>query len=80
MNQDDFIFGTYYNYPQADQLKEISARPHIDAKQLSSSVGEILADVKEHGDEAIKNTNPSLIMLIWRILLLVKMNLMKQRE
>ena len=54
MNQDNFIFGTYYNYPQADQLKEISARPHIDAKQLSSSVGEILADVKEHGDEAIK--------------------------
>lgn len=54
MNKEDLIFGIYYKYPKVEQWKEISDRSRMDTQQLKSIVGEVLADVKANGDEAIK--------------------------
>ena len=54
MDKKDLTFGTYYCYPKTEQLEKISVRPHMDTKQLTSVVDEVLMDIKNNGDEAIK--------------------------
>ena len=43
-----------YNYPEKEQWAEIISRPHLDTTQLQATVSSILADVRQHGDEAVK--------------------------
>ncbi len=41
-------------FPQKDDWKKITERPHIDVSQLNATVSAVLADVKARGDEAVK--------------------------
>lgn len=41
-------------YPDRCQWSDIIKRPRIDVSQLNATVAGILADVKEHGDKAVK--------------------------
>ncbi|MBQ9232094.1 MAG: histidinol dehydrogenase [Prevotella sp.] len=41
-------------YPKREQWTEITARPRLDLSQLNATVAAVLADVKERGDEAVK--------------------------
>ena len=41
-------------YPQRRDWSRLCARPHLDNQELSKIVGSVLADVREHGDEAVK--------------------------
>ena len=41
-------------YPKREQWAEITARPRLDLSQLNATVASVLADVKERGDEAVK--------------------------
>ena len=42
-------------FPQKDDWKKITERPHIDVSQLNATVSAVLADVKARGDEAVKD-------------------------
>ena len=41
-------------YPKREQWAEITTRPRLDLSQLNATVAAVLADVKERGDEAVK--------------------------
>ena len=41
-------------YPARDSWEEIVKRPHLDVSQLNATVREVLQEVKENGDEAVK--------------------------
>ncbi len=41
-------------YPAKSQWAKIVERPHLDVSQLNATVAAVLADVKAHGDEAVK--------------------------
>ena len=41
-------------YPQPSQWANIVERPHLDVSQLNATVESVLADIREHGDEAVK--------------------------
>jgi histidinol dehydrogenase len=41
-------------YPARDSWEEIVKRPHLDVSQLNATVCEVLKEVKENGDEAVK--------------------------
>ena len=41
-------------YPQPSQWADIVERPHLDVSQLNATVESVLADIREHGDEAVK--------------------------
>lgn len=43
-----------YKYPPRNLWNEIVERPHLDVSQLNATVAGVLADVKQHGDEAVK--------------------------
>ena len=43
-----------YRYPKPEQWAEITARPRLDLSQLNATVSAVLADVRERGDEAVK--------------------------
>lgn len=43
-----------YIYPSKEQWPEIVQRPHIDLTKLNETVNEILLDVRQNGDEAIR--------------------------
>ncbi len=43
-----------YRYPGKEQWAEIVSRPHLDTAQLQATVGGVLADVRQRGDEAVK--------------------------
>ena len=47
-------FGELYRYPERSACAAITARPHLDVSQLAATVNSVLADVKAHGDEAVK--------------------------
>ena len=47
-------FGELYRYPERSAWAAITARPHLDVSQLAATVNSVLADVKAHGDEAVK--------------------------
>ena len=47
-------FGELYRYPGRSAWAAITARPHLDVSQLAATVNSVLADVKAHGDEAVK--------------------------
>lgn len=47
-------FGELYRYPERSAWATITARPHLDVSQLAATVNSVLADVKAHGDEAVK--------------------------
>lgn len=40
-------------YPKREQWAEICRRPHLDTTQLQQTVGNVLADVKARGDQAV---------------------------
>ncbi len=42
-----------YRNPGHEEWAEITARPHLDTRQLEATVAGVLADVKERGDEAV---------------------------
>ncbi len=44
-----------YKYPQREQWAEIVERPRLDLSQLNATVASVLADVKQRGDEAVKD-------------------------
>ena len=41
-------------YPKQEQWAEIIERPRLDLSQLNQTVADVLADVKQRGDEAVK--------------------------
>ena len=41
-------------YPQPSQWADIVERPHLDVSQLNAVVESVLADIREHGDVAVK--------------------------
>ena len=41
-------------YPSKEDSKKIVERPHLDVSQLNATVASVLKDVKERGDEAVK--------------------------
>lgn len=41
-------------YPPQEEWNAIVERPHLDVSQLSAIVEDVLCEVKEHGDEAVK--------------------------
>ena len=41
-------------YPARSEWAKIVERPHLDVSQLNATVASVLADVKERGDEAVK--------------------------
>ena len=43
-----------YRYPAKEQWADIIARPRLDLSQLNATVASVLADVKQRGDEAVK--------------------------
>ncbi len=43
-----------YKYPARGEWAEITARPHLDAEELTATVKGILDDIKTNGDEAVK--------------------------
>ncbi len=43
-----------YKYPAKELWAEIVRRPHLDITQLQATVSSVLADVRERGDEAVK--------------------------
>ena len=40
-------------YPQQREWSQLCARPHLDNQELAATVSAVLADVREHGDEAV---------------------------
>jgi len=45
---------TIYKNPETQEWAEICARPHLDYTRLNNTVRDILADVRQGGDEAVK--------------------------
>ena len=43
-----------FKYPQQEQWGDIVARPRLDLSQLNATVSAVLADVRQRGDEAVK--------------------------
>lgn len=43
-----------YRYPQHNVWKDIVTRPHLDLSVLNATVAGVLADVKQRGDDAVK--------------------------
>ena len=43
-----------YRYPTSEERGEIIARPRLDLTELNHTVATVLADVKERGDEAVR--------------------------
>lgn len=43
-----------YRYPSHEQWAEITKRPRLDLERLNSTVATVLADVKQRGDEAVR--------------------------
>ncbi len=41
-------------YPKRQEWASITARPHLDVSQLNDTVARVLADVRQRGDEAVK--------------------------
>ena len=41
-------------YPKRQEWAGITARPHLDVSQLNDTVARVLADVRQRGDEAVK--------------------------
>lgn len=41
-------------YPSTDEWQDICERPHIDVSQLNATVSSVLADIRQQGDEAVK--------------------------
>ncbi|MBQ3877185.1 MAG: histidinol dehydrogenase [Prevotella sp.] len=44
-----------YRYPQQSVWSEILSRPHLDSQQLQATVSCVLSDVRQRGDEAVKD-------------------------
>jgi histidinol dehydrogenase len=43
------------HYPRkGEEWNEIISRPHLDVSQLNATVGNVLSDVRQHGDEAVR--------------------------
>lgn len=42
-------------YPEREQWESIVKRPHLDADRLRAVVSDILNDIRQHGDAAVKN-------------------------
>ena len=42
-------------YPKKEQWAEICERPHLDITQLQNTVSTVLNDVRQRGDEAVKD-------------------------
>jgi len=43
-----------YRYPQKDLWDEITSRPRLDLTKLNETVAQVLSDVRQRGDEAVK--------------------------
>ena len=43
-----------YRYPEKDLWGEITSRPRLDLTKLNETVAQVLSDVRQRGDEAIK--------------------------
>ena len=43
-----------YRFPKEEEWAEIVKRPHLDTAKLQSTVSGVLADVRQRGDEAVK--------------------------
>jgi len=43
-----------YKYPKPEQWSEITSRPRLDLTKLNETVSAVLADVRQRGDEAIR--------------------------
>ena len=43
-----------YRYPGKEQWEEIVSRPHLDTTQLQATVSGVLSDVRQRGDQAVK--------------------------
>jgi len=43
-----------YNYPSREEWKELTERPHLDVSQLNSTVADVLKNIRENGDKAVK--------------------------
>ena len=43
-----------FKYPKEEEWAEIVRRPHLDTSQLQATVSTILSDVRQRGDEAVK--------------------------
>ena len=44
-----------YRYPQKDLWGEITSRPRLDLTKLNETVAQVLSDVRQRGDEAVKD-------------------------
>ena len=44
-----------YRYPQQSVWSEMLSRPHLDSQQLQATVSSVLSDVRQRGDEAVKD-------------------------
>lgn len=45
---------TTYEYPDRNTWKSITERPHLDVSQLTNTVRDVLEDVRQNGDSAVK--------------------------
>ncbi len=45
---------TTYEYPDRNTWASITERPHLDVSQLANTVKEVLGDVRQNGDSAVK--------------------------
>ena len=43
-----------YKYPSREEWKELTERPHLDVSQLNSTVADVLKNISENGDKAVK--------------------------
>ena len=43
-----------YKYPKREQWAEITSRPRLDLTKLNETVSTVLTDVKQRGDEAVR--------------------------
>ena len=43
-----------YKYPSREEWKELTERPHLDVSQLNSNVADVLKNIRENGDKAVK--------------------------
>ena len=44
-----------YRYPEKDLWDEITSRPRLDLTKLNETVAQVLSDVRQRGDEAVKD-------------------------
>ena len=43
-----------YKYPSREEWKKLTERPHLDVSQLNSTVADVLKNIRENGDKAVK--------------------------